>query len=159
MPENRTSPTPIKWIALVGFVLFVFGGGTLIGVSVPPGEWYAGLAKPPFNPPNWIFAPVWSVLYLLIAYVGWRLWCRNPAGLAMQVWFGQLALNFLWMPAFFGLQRPGLALFIVAAMLALIVLFIRLTWNRDRISAICFLPYAAWVAFASLLNLSIWWLN
>lgn len=159
MPESRTSPTPMKWIALVLFVLLVFGGGTLIGTTFLPGDWYAGLAKPPFNPPNWIFAPVWSVLYLLIAYAGWRLWCRNPAGLAMQVWFGQLALNFLWTPAFFGMRSPGMALLVIAAMLALIVLFIRLTWNRDRISAIAFLPYAAWVAFATLLNLSIWWLN
>ena len=95
----------------------------------------------------------------MIAYAGWRIWCRNPAGLAMQVWFGQLAFNFIWTPVFFGMRLPGLALVVLAAMLALIVLFIRLTWNRDRISAIAFLPYAAWVAFAGLLNLSIWWLN
>ena len=159
MPDNRSSPTPVKWISLVAFIVFVFGGGTLIGASVAPGEWYAGLEKPFFNPPNWVFGPVWSLLYLLIAYVGWRLWCRNPAGLAMQVWFAQLALNFLWSPAFFGMQSPGLALAIVAAMLALSVWFIALTFNRDRISALCFMPYAAWVAFAGLLNLAVWWLN
>ena len=159
MAGNITSLTPAKWIALVLFVLFVFGGGTLIGISIPPGDWYAGLAKPPFNPPNWIFGPVWSVLYLLIAFAGWRVWCRNPAGLPMQVWFAQMALNFLWTPAFFGLQRAGLALVVILAMLLLIIWFIRLNWWRDRISALAFLPYAAWVAFASLLNASIVWLN
>lgn len=159
MPTHRVQSSPWKWPALVFFVIFVFGGGTLIGTTFLPGEWYAGLAKPPFNPPDWLFGPVWSVLYLLIAYAGWRIWCRNPAGLAMQVWFGQLAFNFIWTPVFFGMRLPGLALVVLAAMLALIVLFIRLTWNRDRISAISFLPYAVWVAFAGLLNLSIWWLN
>ena len=147
--------------SLLGFLAVCFAvaaaGGAVTASSVH--GWYQALAKPPFNPPDWLFGPVWSVLYLLIAYAGWRLWCRNPAGLAMQVWFGQLALNFLWTPTFFGMHSPAIALFVIAAMLALIVLFIRLTWNRDRISAICFLPYAAWVGFASLLNLSIWWLN
>lgn len=159
MTEDRAAPKPARWIVLAVFVVFVLGGGTLIGISVPPGEWYAGLEKPWFNPPSWLFGPVWSALYLLIAYAGWRVWCRNPAGLAMQVWFGQLALNFLWTPTFFGMQQPGLALVVLVAMLALIVTFVVLTWSRDRLAAICFLPYGAWVAFAGLLNLSIWWLN
>ena len=77
----------------------------------------------------------------------------------MQLWFGQMAFNFMWTPAFFGLHLPGLALLLLAVMLALIVLFIRLTWNPDRVSALLFLPYAAWVSFAGLLNLAIWWLN
>lgn len=159
MTSRHATNSPAKWIALVFFFLFVVGGGTLIGLSVPPGEWYAGLAKPPFNPPNWIFGPVWSVLYLLIAFAGWRIWNRNPAGLAMQVWFAQLALNFAWTPVFFGLQSPGFALVIILPMLALIVWFIRLTWDRDRVSALCFIPYAVWVGFATLLNASIVWLN
>ncbi|MCI5075323.1 TspO/MBR family protein [Oricola sp.] len=150
---------PWKWLTLILFLALVMGGGTLIGVSVPPGAWYAGLDKPWFNPPNWIFAPVWSTLYVLIAIAGWRTWRRAPTGLSMQVWFAQLACNFAWTPVFFGMHMPGLALVILAAMLALIVLFARLQCTPDRVSALLFVPYAAWVCFAGLLNLSIWWLN
>ena len=159
MANTDKSTGFLRWGMLALFVFFTLGGGTLIGVNNIPGDWYSGLEKPFFNPPNWIFGPVWSVLYVLIAIVGWRTWNRGPAGLPMQFWFGQLAANFLWSPAFFGMQQPGLALLVIAVLFALIVLFIRLTWNHDRTSAMLFLPYLAWVAFASLLNLSIWWLN
>ncbi len=146
-------------VTLVLFIALVFGGGTLIGVSNMPGEWYAGLTKPPFNPPNWIFGPVWSLLYVMIAVAGWRTWERRPAGAAMQVWFAQLAANFAWSPTFFGMQSPGLALVVVLVMLALVLLFIHLVRHRDSVSAWLFAPYAAWVAFASLLNASIVVLN
>ena len=159
MQHVHTRNSGWKWVSLVLFVFFVMAGGTLVGVSFLPGEWYAGLEKPWFNPPNGIFAPVWTLLYLLIAIAGWRTWRRGPAGLPMQVWFGQLLFNFLWTPAFFGMHATGLALLVLAVMLALIVLFIQLTWKPDRVSALLFVPYACWVAFAGLLNLSIWWLN
>lgn len=150
----------MKKIATLALFLFlVMGGGTLIGVYNMPGEWYASLAKPPFNPPNWIFAPVWTLLYILIAVAGWRTWHRAPSSLAMQVWFAQLALNFVWSPVFFSLQSPGGALVVVLLMLAAIVSFIALTWKPDRLAAALFLPYAAWVSFASLLNASVFWLN
>jgi tryptophan-rich sensory protein len=148
-----------KWVTLVLFIFFVMAGGTLIGLTFMPGEWYAGLEKPWFNPPNAIFGPVWTLLYLMIAIAGWRTWRRGPAGLPMQLWFGQLLFNFIWTPAFFGMHTTGLALLVLTVMLALIVLFIQLTWKPDRISALLFVPYACWVTFAGLLNLSIWWLN
>jgi tryptophan-rich sensory protein len=139
------------------FIVLVLGGGLLIGsVSMPDG-WYAALSKPSFNPPNWIFAPVWSVLYIMIAIAGARTYERGGTG--MWLWAAQLALNFAWSPAFFLLHRPALALGIIIALLLVIIGFIVERWRRDQASALLFLPYAAWVAFATLLNAAIVRLN
>lgn len=148
-----------RFIPLVLFILLVVGGGSLIGATNTPGEWYAALAKPPFNPPNWIFAPVWTTLYVMIAVAGWRIWRQARTGGAMTAWWLQMGLNFLWSPVFFTLQSVGLALAVIVALLAAIVAFIVLAWDRDRPAALLFLPYAAWVGFATLLNASIFWLN
>lgn len=148
-----------RYLALLGFIVLVLGGGTLIGVATLPGDWYAGLAKPVFNPPNWIFAPVWSSLYVLIAIAGWRIWLRDMGSVAMRVWVVQLVLNFLWSPTFFGLHQTGLALVVILALLVAILAFIATSRPLDRVSAWLFVPYAGWVAFASLLNFAIWWLN
>ncbi|TYR31938.1 tryptophan-rich sensory protein [Mesorhizobium microcysteis] len=148
-----------RFIPLVLFILLVVGGGSLIGATNTPGEWYAALEKPPFNPPNWIFAPVWTTLYVMIAVAGWRIWRQARTGGAMTAWWLQMGLNFLWSPVFFTLQSVGLALAVIVALLAAIVAFIVLAWDRDRPAALLFLPYAAWVGFATLLNASIFWLN
>src|SRR6185369_13778666 len=87
--------------SLILLLVLAVGGGLAIGFLTAPGEWYAGLAKPAFNPPNWIFAPVWTVLYVLIAVAGWRIFKRDRRGWPMTLWWGQLALNFLWSPVFF----------------------------------------------------------
>lgn len=145
-------------LVLAAFLVVVIGGGLLIGFVTRPDAWYAGLAKPPFNPPNWIFAPVWTLLYVLIAIAGARTFARG-LDLAFGLWVAQLALNFAWSPAFFGLHRPGLALAIVAALLAVILAFIVQRWQVDNVSALLFVPYACWVAFATLLNASIVRLN
>jgi translocator protein len=145
-------------LILAAFLVVVIGGGLLIGFVTRPDAWYAGLAKPPFNPPNWIFAPVWTLLYVLIAIAGARTFARG-LDLAFGLWVAQLALNFAWSPAFFGLHRPGLALAIVAALLAVILAFIVQRWQVDNVSALLFVPYACWVAFATLLNASIVRLN
>lgn len=148
-----------RTLSLSGFVVLVLGGGTLIGYLTLPGEWYAGLAKPFFNPPDWIFGPVWSVLYVLVAVAGWRMWRHDPWGAGMRLWICQLILNFLWSPIFFGLQQPGLALMVIVALLVAILGFIPIARKTDRLAAWLFAPYAVWVAFATLLNASIWWLN
>lgn len=145
--------------ALVPFILLVVGGGLLIGFFTAPGPWYAALAKPSFNPPNWLFGPVWTILYVLVAIAGWRIWQRERDGRAMKLWWLQLVLNFLWSPVFFGLERTGSALVVILALLAAILAFIAAAWKLDRPSAWLFAPYAAWVAFASLLNAAIWSLN
>jgi translocator protein len=148
-----------NWRSLLFFLALTVGGGLSIGLFTLPGEWYAGLVKPPFNPPNWIFGPVWTALYILIAIAGWRLYQKEPSGLAMKFWWMALGLNFLWSPTFFGAQMLGLALFIILMLLAAILEFVRRTSAIDRASSLLFVPYAAWVAFASLLNGSLYLLN
>ncbi len=145
--------------ALTPFILLVVGGGLLIGFFTAPGEWYAALAKPSFNPPNWLFGPVWTVLYVFVAVAGWRTWERGRTEPAMKLWWSQLALNFLWSPVFFGMRQTGLALVIILLLLVTALAFMAAVWRRDRASALLFAPYALWVAFASLLNASIWQLN
>jgi tryptophan-rich sensory protein len=146
-------------VSLFLFLLLVLGGGLAIGFLTAPGGWYAGLHKPAVNPPPWLFGPVWTLVYVLIAIAGWRIWHSERTGLAMQMWWAQLALNFLWSPVFFGAHQIGLALFIIVILLAVILGFIAKAWRSDRAAAWLFVPYAAWVAFASLLNGLIWMMN
>lgn len=157
MTVSRNSPR--KWLVLALFLAVIIGVGSLIGVSTAPGEWYANLNKPPFNPPNWIFGPVWFALYVMIAIAGWRTFMRDPGGTAMKLWAGQMVLNWLWSPTFFTLHWLWPAMIVILATLATILAFIAVNWRTDRISAWLFVPYAAWVGFASALNLSIAILN
>lgn len=146
-------------LSLVLFLALMLLGGTAIGFVTMPGEWYAALEKPSFNPPNWIFAPVWTTLYVLIAIAGWRIWRSARDSLAMKLWWLQVALNFAWSPVFFSAHQIFAALVIILSLLVTILAFIVTAWRRDRLAAILFVPYAAWVAFASLLNANIFVLN
>ncbi|WP_394691296.1 TspO/MBR family protein [Hoeflea sp.] len=146
-------------LTLLLFVVFTVAGGSLIGYFSIPGSWYAALNKPAFNPPNWIFGPVWTVLYILIGIAGARVWLNHRDSSLPKLWFAQMGLNYLWPLVFFTAQRPDLALPVLIAMLIMILGFIALAWRRDRPSALMFVPYAAWVSFAGLLNGAIWWLN
>jgi len=142
------------------FLILVVGGGLAIGYLTTPGDWYTLLVKPGFNPPGWIFGPVWTFLYVLIAIAGWRVSRQGRRNRwPMTLWWTQLALNFLWTPVFFSAHRIGLALGIVLMLLAAIIAFIAMAWTHDRTAAWLFVPYAAWVAFASVLNASIFVLN
>ncbi|MDH4442581.1 MAG: tryptophan-rich sensory protein [Rhizobium sp.] len=141
------------------FIFVVVTAGLVSGLGNMPGDWYAALQKPFFNPPAWLFGPVWTTLYVLIGIAGARIWMRAPKSAAMQLWFAQLAVNVLWSPAFFGLQNPELGLVVIAGMLITIIGFMIKARPVDRVSTLLFIPYLAWVAFAGLLNLSIAWLN
>ncbi len=141
------------------FLILVVGGGLVIGYVTAPGIWYAGLNKPAFNPPDWVFAPTWSVLYVLIAVAGARVWLRGRREVAMRLWWLQLALNFAWSPVFFSLHMIGPALVIILLLAATVIAFIIASWRVDRFSALMFLPYAAWVLFAGVLNGAILLLN
>ena len=141
----------MKQLSLILFLLLVVGGGLAIGYATAPGEWYAQLAKPEFNPPGWIFGPVWTVLYVLIAVAGWRVWRGDRGGWPMKLWWTQLVLNFLWSPLFFSAPQIGLALVVILLLLGAILAFMITSWARDRVAAGLFAPYAAWVAFASVL--------
>ncbi|MBB3590899.1 tryptophan-rich sensory protein [Rhizobium sp. BK529] len=137
------------------FILLALGGGLLIGIMSPSGEWYDTLAKPWFTPPNWLFGPAWTILYFLIGIAGARTFEHSRNSPVMMVWIVQLALNFAWSPAFFGLQLPALGLVIIIALLVLIFVFIGLSWRRDRLASVLFIPYGFWVAYATALNAAV----
>lgn len=141
------------------FIAVVLGGGLLIGINNIPGEWYQALAKPSFNPPNWVFAPVWSVLYVIIGLVGARTFLNHRRTPAMRFWVAQMIFNFAWSPLFFGFQEIALALIVIIALLISIVGFIAVSRKQDDLSALLFVPYLAWVAFATVLNTSIFLMN
>jgi tryptophan-rich sensory protein len=135
-------------------------GGAVTSTSV--GNWYQNLQKPPFNPPDWVFAPVWTTLYVFMAIAGWRVWrLRQPevGRRALLVFVLQLALNLCWSFLFFGFQQIGLALVEVVILLLAIVANTVLFWRIDRLAGALFVPYALWVAYASALNAALWWLN
>lgn len=125
--------------------------------------WYAGLAKPAFNPPNWIFGPVWSCLYALMAFALWRLLTRDRNGvaqpLAVAAFYLQLVLNALWSVVFFGAHSPFLGLVDIVPQWLAIMVTIFLAARIDQWAAAALVPLAAWVAFAALLNFEIWRLN
>jgi tryptophan-rich sensory protein len=135
-------------------------GGAVTATSVH--GWYQALAKPAFSPPDWLFAPVWSVLYALIALAGWRLWRRRaaPPGRAALRWWGlQLGFNLSWSFVFFGARLPGAALADIVLLIGAIGVTILLASRIDRAAAWLLAPYAAWTAFAAVLNAAIWYLN
>jgi tryptophan-rich sensory protein len=124
-----------------------------------PGEWYRKLDKPSWRPPDWLFAPVWTALYAMIALSGWLVWRQAGfagAALPLTAYALQLILNALWTPVFFGLRRPDLALIEMVMVLASIVATIVLFHSVSRAAAWLLVPYLAWVSFASALNFSIW---
>jgi len=124
--------------------------------------WYAGLVKPAWNPPNWLFGPVWSALYIAMAAAAWLVWRQGGLTAARRplTWFGvQLALNGLWSWIFFGLESPGWAFVeLVLLWLAIAATTVEF-WRRSRAAGILFLPYLAWATFAGSLNFAIWRLN
>jgi len=148
-----------RGLSLLLFLGLVAGGGLSIGYLNTPGDWYTQLAKPTFNPPGWVFAPAWTLLYILIAIAGWRVWQRDRGGWPMKLWWTQLLLNFLWSPVFFSAHQIGLALVVIILLLGTIFGFIAIAWRQERVAAWLFAPYAAWVAFASVLNGAIFALN
>jgi len=135
-------------------------GGMVTATSV--GTWYQDLAKPPFNPPDRVFAPVWTALFVLMSMAAWRVWRQGgfaQSRAEMAAYFGQLALNLLWSVLFFGLRAPGWAFLEIFVLLGAIAATAVLFGRRDRPAGWLFLPYVAWVAFAVALNGAIWWLN
>lgn len=148
-----------SWLGASLFVVAVICVGSIIGATNIPGTWYQALNKPAFNPPPWVFAPVWTFLYLLIGLAGWRtIFVTNDRMLTL-LWLIQMALNFAWSPVFFGLKSPSLALLIIIALTCTIVIYAACAWKRDRSASLMFLPYVLWVVFASVLNAAIVWLN
>lgn len=146
-------------LSLLIFVAIPVVAGGLIGAATAPGAWYGALIKPSFNPPGWVFGPVWTVLYVMIGVAGWLVWRRAKQSAAMVLWIVQLALNWMWSPVFFSLHAPSAAVAIILALLAVILAFTAAARKVDSRASWLFVPYAAWVAFASVLNIAIAVLN
>lgn len=146
------------WIALCAAAAML--GSVFTSMSLE--SWYPGLRKPSFNPPNWVFGPVWTVLYLLMAVAAWRVWRKSAFSrgrLALTLFLLQLSLNVTWSLLFFGLRRPDAA-FVEIIVLWLAILAATAAFARhDRPAAAMMTPYLLWVAFAAVLNLALWRLN
>jgi tryptophan-rich sensory protein len=144
------------------FLLVTLGVGAIASLFTEPSirGWYAALVRPAITPPDWVFAPVWTTLYVLMAVAAWRVWqktgLKDPA---LYAFAGQLFLNLCWSAVFFGLHQIGFALAVLLvldlALLATLILF----WRRDPVAGMILVPYLAWTSFASLLNFEFWLLN
>ncbi|HSM95449.1 MAG TPA: TspO/MBR family protein [Rhizomicrobium sp.] len=148
-------------LALSSFIVACFLAAAT-GAFFRPGEWYERLRKPSWRPPNRLFAPVWTILYVMIAVSGWLVWREAGfagAALPLAVYAVQLVLNALWTPLFFGLHRPDLGfadiVLVWLSIVATIVLFLPIQAG----AALLLVPYLAWVTFASALNFAVWRLN
>lgn len=149
-----------RWLSLVAFLALV----VLVswwGSRFVPGEWYAGLTKPAWNPPNWLFGPVWSALYVMMAIAAWQVWnADHPRRiLAIAAFVVQLALNGAWSWLFFGLHRPGVAMADLALLIVLVAVTMGLFFSVRRSAGLLLLPYIAWLGFAWFLNVTLWRLN
>lgn len=157
---NRRSVFVLAVMLIVCFAVAAVGGA----VTTPKIDgWYAGLSKPWFNPPNWLFGPVWTLLYALMAIAAWRIWRTDPDLKSnrrpLALFAAQLVVNLVWSFAFFGAESPGAGLLVIIGLDILIILTIVDFRSHDILAASLLVPYAAWVAFASALNLAIYRLN
>lgn len=153
VPPLRSALTLVSLIAICQLV-GVFGS-----LFTDP-SFYEGLVQPSWAPPAWVFAPVWVTLYTLMGVAAWLVWRTGPGRRDALVWFAiQLALNAAWSPVFFGLHSIGGGLIVIVALELAILATIVAFACRSRIAAVLLVPYAVWVAFATALNASLWWLN
>jgi translocator protein len=150
-----------EWLALAGWLAACYLTAAVGSAAGSPGAWYAALEKPWFNPPSWVFGPVWTVLYGMMGVAAWLVWrARAPGrGAALALFAAHLVLNAAWSWLFFGIRRPDLAfagiVVLWTSILALVILF----WRIRPAAGALLLPYLAWVSFATLLNYALWRMN
>lgn len=153
-----------RWLVLGLFLAAAFAASGIGGYATfhSVQTWYPTLTKPSWNPPSWVFGPVWTLLYILMSVAAWRVWLRREtpgAPAAVRLYFVSLALNALWSVLFFGLRHPDWALAEVVVFWASLVA-LQLRFRRiDAVAGWLWAPYLAWVTFATGLNATIWWLN
>ncbi len=160
--DSAEDPKKAQRRPLYFFLVATLGVGAAASFFTTPqiSVWYASLNRPSFTPPNWLFAPAWTALYILMAFAAWLAW--KKAGLRsveMAAFTAQLVLNFAWSVVFFGLHRIGAALIEIAALDTAILVTLVLFFRRDRLAGLLFLPYLAWTLFATLLTHAFWRLN
>lgn len=158
--SERQTAGARRWWVLLGFgaavvVAAAIGGLGVRGTSAE----YASLEQPSWAPPSWLFGPVWTALYAMIAVAGWLVWRRVGLGPALWAWLAQLVLNAVWTPLFFGAGRYGLAFAEILLMWVAIGVTVFLFRTVSRPATLLMLPYWAWVTFAAALNFAIWRLN
>jgi benzodiazapine receptor len=148
-------------ISVVGCELVGFSGTPFTISAIP--TWYSALNKPFFAPPNWIFGPVWTLLYFLMGiafYLIWKQgWQKRKVKTAGMFFLAQIGLNFIWTPIFFGLRAPLLGLIIITALWLLIVMTMQQFFPLSKVACYLLIPYLLWVSFATLLNAAIVVLN
>lgn len=147
-----------RYASLLVFLALVLGAA-YFGMTYLPGPFYAALQKPAWTPPNEIFAPVWTVLYVMIALAGWIAWRAQGFGPLLWLWLIQLGLNGAWSYFMFGEKQIASALVDISVLWLAILTFIVVAWPVRRSAALLFVPYLLWVTFAAVLNLEIWRLN
>jgi tryptophan-rich sensory protein len=148
-------------LGLCGWLLLCFAAASP-GAVFMPGEWFAALKKPAWNPPGWVFGPVWTALYAMMAAAAWLVWQRGgwkEQRKPLLIFLAQLALNALWTPLFFGLHRPGVAFAEIVLLWLAIVATLVAFRPVNRTAAWLLVPYLAWVSFAAVLNGTLWRLN
>jgi tryptophan-rich sensory protein len=150
--------------SVTGFLLWlaVCMAAGAVGSRFLPGEWYAALVKPSWNPPSAVFAPVWTTLYVLMAVAAWSVWRRvgfAGARVALSLFVAQLVLNGLWSYLFFGIHRPDLAFAEIIVLWATILATTVGFWRISGSAGMLMVPYLLWVGFASALNWQLWRLN
>ena len=150
-----------KLVIAVGVSLGAGAVGSVFTMLSVQSSWYAELAKPVFNPPAWVFGPVWTTLYILMGISLWLIWKSDSLekNKAICLFLVQLALNAIWSPIFFGVQSLGNALATIVLLWAAIVLTILIFKKISRPAAWLLVPYILWVSFAGYLNYTIWMLN
>ncbi len=150
------------WLVLAGLILLCLSVGAIGGFATQASvdSWYRTIAKPSWNPPDWVFGPVWTALYVMMAVAAWLVWkTRDRITPAMILFYAQLALNLAWSLLFFGARSPGLALIEVVFLWSAVLLTMLAFFGRQTTAGWLFVPYLAWVSFAAVLNAAIWWLN
>lgn len=148
-------------VVFLGLCAIVAGLGSVFTMAGMDG-WYESLEQPDWDPPDWLFGPVWTVLYIGIAIAAWLVWKARgwqSARTPLIVWGVQLGLNLLWTGIFFGLEQPGIASIEIVLLWLAILATILLFWPISKIAAIILVPYLAWVTYAAALTISIWRLN
>lgn len=154
-----------KPLKLISAIVLSSAAGAIGSLATSPNiaSWYANLEKPFFNPPNWVFGPVWTVLYILMGvslYLIWTAPHKKPKKQTAYVWFGaQLALNTIWSLVFFGLHAPLAGVAIILLLWGSILATMQSFWPLSKQAAYLLIPYLAWVTFASMLNMCIAVLN
>lgn len=155
---SKSPSTRRQGLALAGFVGVTFCA-PLLGIFGRPGVWYAALNKPEWNPPGWIFGPVWTLLYLMMAVAAWLIWKQEGWRRALGLYFIQLVLNAAWTPIFFGAHELGWALVEMILLWSAVLLTLCSFFRISKPAGWMLAPYLGWVTFAAFLNFTLWRMN